>query len=110
MSPSFIAWIKQVGYFPYFLLADISILAMSVGLSLFFLSSLDAFLIFSIYLLVTCAEYGLMYCIYKQKHPTPSGVFFLGNPKDVFVSREDFNDHTEGFGRTKKGACRLNEN
>ncbi len=106
MRPSFINWIKQTGYFPYFLLADISILTLSLGLSIFFLSSLDALLIFSIYLLVTCVEYGLAYCIYRKKHPIPSGVYFLGKPGAELVSREDINDHIECF----HSVSRLNEN
>lgn len=113
MRPSFVMWIRKVGYFPYLLLADISIMIMSVGLPLYFLGSLDALIILPIYLLATSVEYGLAYFIYTKKHPIPSGVYFLVKSDDVgdiFAPKEDLDNHITYSGRSEQSISRLNEN
>jgi len=103
MRPSFVNWVRNIGYFPYFFLADISILMLSVGMCALFFKSFDALIITGLCLITMLIEYGTAYYIYRRRTPYPSGVFYMGSNDPFYFSKEEIDSHIDNFGMGYKG-------
>lgn len=105
MKPTFLLWMRQIGYFPVFLLADISIAALAVSFSFLLWGTIKPLELFAMYAIFALSEYAIAYVIYRMKHPTPSGVFYLGTEthERISISAEDMEEHVRSFGQPKIG-------
>ena len=90
MKPSFLLWMRQIGYFPYFFLADISIASIAVTATLYLWGTIDIFGLLGAYATLVLVEYVTAYLIYRIKNPAPTGIYFLGSDDPFMFSQEDY--------------------
>lgn len=101
MKPSFLLWMRQIGYFPYFFLADLSIASIAVTATLYLWGTIDIFGLLGAYATLVLVEYVTAYLIYRIKNPVPTGIYFLGSDDPFMFSQEELEDHINNFGRSR---------